>query len=415
MTHTHHTVDNLYSFIKACIKVSLKGGVRFYLWIGFLTLVILLGLGAYIKQLDQGLIVTNMSDHVSWGFYISNFTFLVGVAAAAVMLVIPAYVFADTDFSKVVLIGEGVAIAAVCMCLAFVTVDMGGPERLWHIIPKLGYFNWPSSMLTWDVVVLNGYLVLNVFISFYVLFKHYEGEQPDKTIYLPFVFLSIIWAFAIHLVTAYLYVAVPARPYWHSSLLGPRFLASAFAAGPAFIIIVLLLIRKLQLFEIRRETVEKISIIMTAAAQVNLVMLMSEIFKEFYQPTEHSLSALYLFFGLDGHNGLVMNIWIAVCLNVVATGLLTIHPIRNNFKCLVALCGALFVSIWIEKGMGLVVPGFIPSPLGEIVEYSPSLVEWTIGAGIWAMGFLILTLLLKGLMAVENGIIRLDMKNGTKD
>ena len=363
----------------------------------------LLGFAAYCIQVQKGLSVTGMHDHVSWGLYISNFTFLVGLAAAAVMLVLPSYVMKDVDFSQAVLIGEGVAVAALIMCLMFVVADMGRPDRLWHMIPMIGFFNWPSSMLTWDVLVLNGYLALNSLIPLYILFSHYRKIKPNKSLYLPFMFLSILWAFGIHLVTAFLYAGLPARPFWHNALLGPRFLASAFAAGPAFIIVVLTYLKSHKLYEVKEESINKLALIVTVAAQINLLMIGSEIFTEFYHATEHTLSAQYLFMGIHGKNALVKWIWPALAMNACSTILLSIHPIRRQRKFLIPICVMLFISIWIDKGMGLIIPGFIPSPLGEIVEYSPTLLEWTLTLGIWATGFAILTILIRVAIPILKG------------
>ena len=393
----------LKSFLLDALNAVTKGGIRYHIWMGSLTLIMLFGAYAYSIQLEYGLQVTGMNDHVSWGLYISNFTFLVGVAAAAVMLVLPTYILKDMDFSKAVLIGEGMAVSALIMCLSFVTVDMGGPARLWHIIPGIGVFNWPQSMLAWDVLVLNGYLLLNLLIPFYILFTRYSNKTPEKKYYVPFVILSVGWAFGIHLVTAFLYAGLIAKPFWNSSLLGPRFLASAFAGGPALMIIALGVIRKFTIYDIKDETINKLALIITVAAQINLVMLGSEIFKEFYAPTEHSASAMYLFFGLHGHNALVPWIWTAIVLNIIATVCLTLHPVRSNLNLLFPVCGLLFLAIWIEKGMGLIIPGFIPSPLGEIVEYTPSWVEISITTGIWALGAFVFTILIRVAIPIELG------------
>ena len=396
----------LKSFLLDALDAVTKGGIRYHIWMATLTLIMLVGAYAYSIQLEYGLQVTGMNDHVSWGLYISNFTFLVGVAAAAVMLVLPTYILKDMDFSKAVLIGEGMAVSALIMCLAFVTVDMGGPARLWDIIPGIGVFNWPQSMLAWDVLVLNGYLLLNLLIPFYILFTRYSNKTPEKKYYVPFVILSVGWAFGIHLVTAFLYAGLIAKPFWNSSLLGPRFLASAFAGGPALMIIALGVIRKFTIYDIKDETINKLALIITVAAQINLVMLGSEIFKEFYAPTEHSASAMYLFFGLHGHNALVPWIWTAIVLNIIATVSLTLHPVRSNLNLLFPVCGLLFLAIWIEKGMGLIIPGFIPSPLGEIVEYAPFWVEISITAGIWAMGAFVFTILIRVAIPIELGQLR---------
>lgn len=393
----------LRSFLRDGLDSAISGGRKYHLWMGILTLLMLLGAYAYSVQLSEGLSATGMSDHVSWGLYISNFTFLVGMAAAAVMLVLPAYVLKDVDFKEAVLIGEGLAVAALIMCLTFVVIDLGGPGRMWHLIPGIGLFNWPQSMLAWDVIVLNGYLFINLTIPAYILWKHYRGETPNPKIYLPGVLLSVFWAVGIHLVTAFLYAGLPSRPFWNSSLLGPRFLASAFSAGPALIILILAIIRRATDYTIRTKTLNKIALIVTVAAQVNLIMLGSEIFKEFYAPTEHSASALYLFFGLDGHNSLVPWIWTGITLNVLATISLTLHRFRKDPRILYAACAALFVGIWIEKGMGLIVPGFIPGQWGEIVEYAPSWVEILVTLGVYALGAFVFTLLVKVAVPIELG------------
>lgn len=397
---------HLVHFFHSALISATSGGRKYHLWMGVLTLVMFVGAYAYWVQLEQGLAVTGMNDHVSWGLYISNFTFLVGLAAAAVMIVLPSYVLNDVDFSKAVLIGEGVAVAALLMCMSFVVVDLGAPHRAWHLIPVLGYFNFPRSLLAWDVLVLNGYLALNLLIPFYILYSHYCGKKPNKRRYLPFVFLSVFWAVAIHMVTAFLLAGLPARPFWNTSLLGPRFLASAFAAGPAFMILTLGFIRNHTAYDIKDEAFAKLSMIATVAAQVNLLMLGSEMFKEFYFPTHHSESAHYLFFGLHGHNALVPWIWTSIFLNIMATAILTLHPLRRNPRLLFPACLLLFVAIWMEKGMGLVVPGFIPSPLGEIVEYVPTWVEICVTLGIWAMGLFVFTVLIRVALPIELGQLR---------
>jgi len=393
------------SLIKDSLAEITHGSRAYHIWMAVLTFVMLFGMYNYGTQLEQGLSATGMTDRVSWGLYISNFTFLVGVAAAAVMLVLPAYVLKNIDFKQAVLIGEGLAVAALLMCLAFVVADMGGPARLWHMIPVIGVFNFPNSMLTWDVLVLNGYLFINITVPLYILVMRYQGKTPNPKIYIPGVFISVFWAVAIHMVTAFLYQGLQARPFWNNALLGPRFLASAFAAGPALIILVLAVIRKFTAFKVPDNTIKKISLIVTVAAQINLIMLISELFKEFYAPTHHSISAVYLFFGIKGKVALLPWIWTSITMNVIATTVLTFHKLRSNFKVLYVVCGMLFVAIWIEKGFGLIVPGFIPGPWGKIAEYTPTFVEISVTIGIWAMGAFIFTILAKTGIAIELGKI----------
>jgi len=135
-------------------------------------------------------------------------------------------------------------------------------------------------------------------------------------------------------------------------------------------------------------------------------MLVSDLVFEFYFPTHHSISAKYLFFGIGEHNALVPWIRTAIVLNVLATLALMIHPVRRNARLLMTACATLFLAIWVEKGIGLVIPGFIPSPLGEIVEYTPTWVEIAVTAGIWALGLFVLTVLVRVALPIELGQVR---------
>jgi Ni/Fe-hydrogenase subunit HybB-like protein len=395
------------AFLRHAIGAVTSGDRRYVIWMVTLAAIMAAGGYGYYVQIQHGLAVTGMSDHVSWGLYISNFAFLVGVAAAAVVLVQPAYVLHDVDFDKAVLIAEGVAVAALVMCLSFVMANSPGtPFKWWRLIPGIGFLNWPRSMLAWDVVMLNGYLVMNVAIPFYILYSHFTGRQPSKRRYVPFVYLSVFWAVSIHLVTAFLFEALPARPFWNSPLLGPRFLASAFTAGPAVMILLLGFIRSQTRYEIGENAIAKLAVATTVAAQINLVMLLSEAFYKFYSPTHHGINAAYLFLGIEGHRALVPWIWASVALNILATAALMIHPLRRNPRSLMLACAVLFIAIWIEKGIGLVIPGFVPSPLGEIVEYSPTWVELVVTAGIWATGLFVLTILVRVALPIELGEAR---------
>ena len=400
-THLTSIIEETAAFVKDVITWSLSGGLAYQIYLCILAALMVLGVYAYFVQISEGLSATNMSDIVSWGFYIANFTFLVGVAAAAVMIILPSYIFKDKDLHKVVIIGEVVAIGALLMCLMFVFVDMGAPWNAWHLIPGIGLFNWPTSLLTWDVLVLNGYLVLNLLVPAYILYCHYYHRKPNKKLYLPFVFISIFWAFGIHLVTAFLYQGLPARPFWNNPLMGPRFLASAFAAGPALIMIVLVIIQTTTSFRVEDAVFNKIRRISVVAAIINLIMLFSEVFKEFYLPTHHSLPAIYLYFGLKGHTALVPWIWTAISMNLIGTLTLAFNPGKNNPRMLVPACVLLFVGIWVEKGIGLIVPGLVPSPLGEVVNYAPSWVEVSITLGILALGIFVVSLLLKPALMIE--------------
>jgi Ni/Fe-hydrogenase subunit HybB-like protein len=390
-------------FIVEAGRRLVTGSPLYYVWVLLLLVLAGVGIMTYAKQLEAGLIVTGMTSYVSWGLYIGNFTFLVGVAAAAVLLVIPAYLYDFGPIKEIVIVGEALAVSALLMCLMFVTADLGRPDRAWHLIPGLGILNLPRSMLGWDIVVLNGYLFLNIFIPGYILWKAYNNEPANMRFIAPFILLSIPWAVSIHTVTAFIYNGLAARPFWNASILAPRFLASAFCSGPGLIILLFQIVRKYTKFHVKDEALFKLAEMIAVAMAINLFLLGAEFFKELYSDTHHLSPLEYLYLGLHGKGRLVPWIWTAFAFNVLAFIIFLIPATRKNFATLNLGCVMIVVGIWIEKGMGLIIPGFIPAPLGEVWEYAPTAREILVSVGIWSIGLLILTVLLKLIIPIETG------------
>jgi Ni/Fe-hydrogenase subunit HybB-like protein len=385
---TQHAARDYVLFLWRLYRYSFLGSLKYYAWMSGLTILSLVGLYAFAEQTVNGLAVTGMTDQVSWGVYIANFTFIVGLAAAAVMLVIPAYIYNNKHLHDVVILGELLAIAAIVMCLLFVNVDLGRPDRFWHLTPVIGVFNFPISMLSWDVIVLIGYLILNVHICGYLLYMRYLDRKPATLFYMPFVFIAIVWAISIHTVTAFLYVGLVGRPFWNAAIVAPRFIGSAFTAGPGLMIVAFQVIRRYTKYTIDDEALRILRQIVTVSLLVNLFLLGCEAFKEFYAESVHSSSARYLFFGLDGYTQLRPWIWFAIVIETIAGVILVTPPLAKTMRYTNAACILAFVGIWIEKGMGMIVPGFLPTPLGEIVEYFPTMPETLICIGVWSFGLL---------------------------
>lgn len=396
------------TFVWECVRLSFVGDWRYHAWMTVLTVVALAGLYAYCHQLVHGLVTTGMTDQVSWGLYIANFTYLVGLAAAAAMLVIPVYVYRNMHLHDVVIFGELLAVAVIIMCLLFVTVDLGRPDRFLHLLRR---FNFPMSMLTWDVIALNGYLLLNLHICGYLLYSAYCGRKPSPVFYVPFVFVAIVWAVSIHTVTAFLYVGLGGRPFWNSAIIAPRFLASAFAAGPAFIILTLQVVRRYTNHRVSDDALMTLRRIVQVAMIINLFLLGCEVFTEFYTDSAHLASARYLYFGLHGRHALVPWIWTAIGFNLVAT-LLLVLPASRGLRWLNVAGVLAIVAIWIEKGMGLIVPAFVPTPLGEVVEYRPTGHEIMVCLGIWAFGLLLYTIFVRISVPVLAGDVSFARRHG---
>lgn len=379
------------------LEQALTGSTRYRAWIGGLLLVILVGVFFYVRQFNEGLGITGMSRDVTWGFYIAQFTFLVGVAASAVMLVIPYYLHHYKAFGKITILGEFLAIGAVTMCLLFILADLGQPMRAMNVI----LHPTPGSILFWDMIVLNGYLFLNLLIGWTTLSAEKKGIPSPKWIK-PFIYLSVPWAVSIHTVTAFLYAGLPGRGFWLTAVLAPRFLTSAFAAGPALLILLAMLVRKLSKFDPGREQIQTLAKIVAYALPLNLFLLGCEVFTVFYSNIpDHKLHFQYLYFGLHGYNSLVPWMWSSVVLGFVAAALLVNPGTRRNETTLAWACGMTFVATWIDKGLGMISGGFVPNPLEEITEYWPTLPEGLIALGIWAIGALIVTLLYKVAVSVR--------------
>ncbi len=397
-------------FLWKALGVATDGGAAFYVWMTALTALALVGLHAFSSQTAHGLALTALSDHVSWGMYIGNFTFAVGLAAGAVMMVIPAYLYHDKEMHDVVIVGEILAIAAIVVSLSFVNVDLGRLDRAWHLMPGIGRFNWPMSMLTWDVVVLAGYLAINTHVVGYLLYTRFRGATPDPRWYIPFVFLSIVWAVSIHTVTAFLYSGLGGRPFWNSAILAPRFIASAFVTGPAFIVLALQALRRLTDFHVGDKPIATLVRVLRVTVLLNLFLVGAEVFTELYADTAHSAAARYLYFGLHGHNALVPWIWSAIALNVTGAALFLSSSTRTHLWRVDVGCVLVLAGVWIEKGIGLIVPGFVPSTLHELVEYLPNEIEWKVTVGIWALGLMVFTIGLKLAVAVLSGRMQSDLQ-----
>ena len=373
------------------LEKALIGSKKY--WGLIIFLLIIMGIGAifYLRQWTEGLGITGMSRDVSWGLYIAQFTFLVGVAASAVMVVLPYYLHNYKAFGRITILGEFIAVPSVIMCLAFIIADLGQPTRALNII----FHPTPSSILFWDMIVLNGYLMLNILIGWNVLAAERKSVPPPSWIK-PLIYISIPWAVSIHTVTAFIYAGLPGKGFWLSAIMAPRFLASAFAAGPALLILLALIIRRFTKFDPGKDAIQNLGKIVTYAVAVSVFFVLLEIFTVFYsQIPAHMHHFEYLFAGLEGHGNLVPWMWTSICLAIIALVLLLNPATRKNESILAIACVMVFASLWIEKGFCLVVTGFIPSALGRVFEYSPTGPEIAITLAIWAMGFLILTVLYK--------------------
>ncbi|MCF8107266.1 MAG: polysulfide reductase NrfD [Desulfohalobiaceae bacterium] len=382
------------------LEKALQGDKKYWSWVIFL--LVLMGLGSifYILQLSKGLTVTGLSRDVSWGFYIAQLTYMVGVAASAVMLVLPFYFHNAKQFEKIVILGEFMAVAAVIVCIGFVVVDLGQPQRLLNIIVH----PTPNSILFWDMIVLNVYLLLNIVVGWCNLQAEHKRLPHPKWVK-PVAYLSIVWAFSIHTVTAFLYQGIPGRHYWLTAIMAARFLSSAFCSGPAILLILALIVKKTANYDPGEKAVQTLAKIITYAMCVNVFFFLLEVFTAFYSNIPgHKHTLVYLFSGLHGANSLVGFMWLMTACAAASLIILIPPRFRNNPHLLVLGLILLIAATWIDKGLGLVVGGYIPNPFDTITEYAPTFPELMISMMVYATGGLILTILWKVAIGVKKEI-----------
>ncbi|MDR1604946.1 MAG: polysulfide reductase NrfD [Gracilibacteraceae bacterium] len=379
------------------LEKALSGSRRYYGWLAFLGIVIVVGVIAYCRQFSHGLGLTGMSRDVTWGLYISQFTFLVGVAASGVMVAIPYYLHNYKAFAKIVILGEFLAVAAVLMAMLFIFVDLGQPVRVLNVL----LHPTPHSVMFWDMCVLCGYLVLNILIGWTALGAEKKGFPPPrwtKTL----AYIAIPWAVSIHTVTAFLYAGLPGRYYWLSAIMAARFLSSAFAAGPALLILLCLIVRRYSSFKASDESIGALAKIVCYAMITNVFFFLLEVFTAFYSNIPgHKAALLYLFFGLEGHANLVPFMWLAALLAFFGILLLTVPKWRRGKKTLPAALVAVFAACWLDKGLGLILGGFVPNSFERVVEYIPTVNEILVVMGVYGIGFFVLTILYKVAVAIR--------------
>ena len=391
--------------IKEMFLIVVKGSPLYYLWLMFLFALIALAGYLEFNQLSQGLLVTNLSNNYPAGFYIANFVFMIGIAAGAVTLVYPTYIYKMKSAGEVVIFGELLAICALIIAVCFILVDMGHPERLLHIMPFIGTINLPSSLLAWDVVVVTGYLLINLFCVLYFIIHRYRQTHPNKKLYLPIKYIAIVWAISIHTCTAFLFSGLIARPFWNHPLVAPKFLATAVTSGPALLILLLIVLEKRLKVPVKEEIYKMLSATVFYGLVAVTIMILSEFFVEMYSGAQHNMHAVYQWFGVHGFHQIALFSWVASMTLLVSMVLMMFPRVRQNRKLLVPICIAVVAAVLIDKGVLFIFPAYIPNPLGEWQEYAPNAHEIGLVLGVYALGALIYTWGSRLISAVYQGTL----------
>jgi molybdopterin-containing oxidoreductase family membrane subunit len=380
------------------LQAALKGSRRYWGFLFLLLGFIAVGFACWLREHHLGSGPTSgLSRDVPWGLHIGQLTFFVGVAASAVMVVLPYYLHNYKDFGRLTVLGEFLAVSAVIVAMLSVFTIMGQPGRVFNVL----LHPTPNSIIFWDMVVLSTYLALNLICGWTALSAERQGVAPPKWVK-PFIYLAILWAPSIHMVTAFLYAGLPGKHHWLTALQAVHFLATAFAAGPALLILLSMILRKVSRFDPGTKAIQKLAEIAIYALILHLFFIVLEFFTAFYSRSPgHMQSLEYLYVGLEGHKALVPVMWSSSLLAVLGLILLAVPASRHNDKALAVGAVSIFFSIWMDKGLAFIVAGFIPNSFEKITEYWPAPNELMVAVGVLAVGTLVLTLLYKITVSVK--------------
>ncbi len=403
-------MKKIVSFAADFGSYAIKGGLTYKVWLLFLLFLTVTGLYTAYIQFTEGLIVVGATDQIPMELFFANFIFTAHVAAAAILVVAPGYFYHRKDMKELAVIGEIIAMVFVATGITFILLHMGRPDRLWHMLPYIGHLNFPNSMLVYDTIVLNVYLYLNLIGISYILYKKYTGAFDTEALarwFTPVIYLAIIWGPLIHICTAFVLSSNARMGAWSTAVMPFGFLAMAGASGPSLIILLFLLIRKHTKLQINDSVIDLMSTIIGWSLGIIMLVFAAEYFTALYSNTEHAAPLNYSMFG---HNGLDMYVpWFwGTVLTIVSCFVAFLFPqVRKSYDCwLPILCVVVFLAILVEKPMLLVFPAFSPSPLGEYTEYHPTFIELYNVVSVWAVGFLSLTLLVKGAVGILTGEVK---------
>ncbi len=389
---------------------AIKGGPKYKAWLYFLLSIILVGSYTAYRQLTEGLILVGATDQIPMELFFANFIFTAHVAAAAILVVAPGYFYHRKDMKELAVIGEIIAMCFVATGITFILFHMGRPDRLWHILPGIGYPNFPNSMLVYDTIVLNVYLYLNLAGISYILYKKYVGEFDTKALarwFTPVIYLAIVWGPLIHICTAFVLSSNARMSEWATAVLPFGFLSMAGASGPSLVVLLFLFIRKHTKVPVNDSVINLMTAIIGWSLGIIILVFASEYFTALYSNTEHAASLNYSMFGHNGLNMYVPWFWGTVGSIVACFVAILIPKVRKSYDLwLPVVCTVIFLTILVEKPMMLVFPAFSPSPFGEYTEYHPTLIEYFNVLFTWAIGFITLTLMTKGAVGILAGEVR---------
>lgn len=367
---------------------ELRNAGRFY-WSLVAALIIMIALGgfAWFFQLpiSQGLVVTGMRDVFAWGYYIQNFMYFVGLSAGGLVIYSSIQLFGAKQFKPIARLA--VLQAGVCVFVAalFIVVDLGNPQRVFWFLLSPNF----RSVFIFDATILNLYLILCI-IDAWVLMTERGGERLELIMTL----ISLPAAIGLHSITAWILGLQKARELWHTALMAPIFLSSAMVSGIALLILICLAINKFTEIKFEKKMFNNMSKLLATILVVDLFFLFSEVLTGTWpsSTTPGHLERLMLILTGKYSPLFLSEVFL---FGVLPFFLLAIPKTRTSTPIQILACSFILTGVFIKRFM-FIVMGFAVSPIGPIASsYIPTLVEFLVGTGVWAIGALIFIIAVK--------------------
>ena len=388
------------------------------LWIASLLTVCTVALGAYVYQLALGLRVTSMRNYVSWGAYMTNFVFFIGISHAGTLISAILRVTNAGWRRPITRMAEAITVLALLIGASMVVVDMGRPDRLLNV---LGYGRLQSPIL-WDVVSITTYIT-GSFLYLYVamipdmpilarmarargraswLVRLYEWlslgyrDTPEHRRLLgralgAMAVIIIPVAVSVHTVVSWVF-GMTLRPGWHSTIFGPYFVIGAIFSGTAAIITAMAVFRRAYRLEryLLLEHFRRLAMLLLALSLLYAYFTLSEYLTAWYGGLDSDSRLLAL---LAGGAGYGLSFWLWAAFGLFIPIALLIMPSRRSLASIVTASVLINIGMWVKRYL-IIVPTlqtpFIPADAAGITpHYFPSIVECLITAGAFA-GFLLL-------------------------
>ena len=379
------------------------GGRGMNIGIAVAAAVTAIGLALWIWQLSQGLALTNMRNLDSWGLYITNFMFLVGLSAGGLIISSVPRAFGIAGFGGISKIAVWTSICCTVLAIGFVVIDLGQPLRLWELF---AYSNL-SSPLMWDIIVLAVYLILSIGYLWATLRAEAGGVSPVALRVISVV--ALVCAVLVHSVTAWIFGLQAGRAMWHTALLAPWFVSSALVCGVALVLVAVIALRRAGYLELDQKNVVKMLKLLGVFVMVDLYFFGCDLLTEGFPGGEGANVVAMLTSG-----ALAPFFWAEIVLCAFTAVVAFVPALRRNGLIVVASLAAI-VAIFCKRvqllvggfqlpnldypavvsGSGLTDAGAATQALGGSMVYFPSPIEFGIVLGVFGLGALALLLGLK--------------------